>query len=187
MKICMIYSGYLRTWKGCEQNHREMLTPAPDYVVHYNEKHNELHHFKTDIWNYGRNKAPETIPYNTVNMWRNMYLAFQQAPEGFDVYVRNRYDILFSKPIDFNAYQYDDNTVYIPTGNDYRDGINDQFAFGNLEAMRKYYRVYTYHPHHFAMGKTFHSESYLKYTLQEQGVKIVRIPVTNSIKYIHQV
>lgn len=187
MRVCMIYSGWLRTWEGCEPNHRATFSPAPDLTIDYNETHANLMHYKVDKWGYKANKAPECIPENTMNMWHNMYQAWSQAPKGFDVYVRNRYDITFSGPIDFGAYQYDGDTVYIPTGNDYRDGINDQFAFGNYEAMKKYYSVYLYHSHHFAQGKPFHSESYLKHTLELLNVNIVRIPVTNQIKHIHQI
>jgi hypothetical protein len=33
----------------------------------------------------------------------------------------------------------EDNTIYIPIGNDYGDkSINDQFAYGKLDGMKKY-------------------------------------------------
>lgn len=182
MTVCQIYSGWLRTWEQCKANHTEKLHPQADYTVHYNETTPFAHEpFTEDIWGYYANKAPENQTWNTMNMWRAMYTAWQKAPEGFDCYVRNRYDIVFEGDINFDQFQMRDDVVYIPMGSDYRDGVNDQFAFGSRKAMEAYYSVYLHHGTHFAAGKYFHSESYLKHTLDMLRIGIVRVPVINRI------
>lgn len=182
MKVCVIYPGHLRTWDRCRDNQEANLQPWPSCVVHYNEHHANLVRYAPEEWShYNENKAPENQPENTINMWYSMWQAWQMAPAGMDCYVRSRYDIILSGPIDFRNFDMRPDVVYIPRENDYRDGVNDQFAFGSYEAMKKYFDVFNMHAAHFAAGKMFHSESYLKYTLEAHGVKIVRIPVTNSI------
>lgn len=162
-------------------NHAERLTPQPDFVVNYNETGNDLMEYRNDEWNYRANCAPETWPENTVNMWHNMYRAWLKAPEGFDCYVRMRYDIVFDSVIDFTAWPMLPDVVYIPNCSDYRDGVNDQMAFGSYGAMEKYFSVYLNHGKLFDSGLMFHSETYLKHNLEMLGVKIRRIPVTNRI------
>lgn len=183
MRVCLIYSGWLRTYDQCRQNHADNLViPGEVCVVDYNETHGDLCPFsRKDFEHYRVNKAPETEPENTVNMWWNMWHAWSQAPQDCDCYVRCRYDIIFNGPVVFEQYPMLDNTVYIPEGNDYRDGINDQFAFGNRQSMEKYFSVYLNHERYFQEGKEFHSESYLKYNLDALGVNIVRIPVSHYI------
>lgn len=182
MKVCLIYSGWLRTWEQCRGNHAERLTPAPAHVVHYNETTPfEDEPYTVDEWGYDANKAGENQAWNTMNMWRAMWRAWERTPQGMDVYVRNRYDIVIDGQIDFTKFDYPPNRVYIPHGNDYRDGVNDQFAFGSYDAMEAYHNVYFDHGTHFAAGKMFHSESYLKYTLEMRSIEIVRIEATNRI------
>jgi len=182
MNACLIYPGHTRTWGRCRANQEANLQPFPSVIVHYNEHHAELVKYTPDDWrHYYENKVPESWPENSINMWHNMYQAFQMAPAGLDCYVRSRYDIILSGPIDFRNYDMRPDVVYIPQGNDYRDGVNDQFAFGSYEAMNKYFDVFNMHPAHFAAGKTFHTESYLRYTLDAHRIKVVRIPATNTI------
>lgn len=181
MKVCLIYSGWLRTWEQCKQNHTDCLSPTPDHVVHYNETLYQVNPFDWEEFaHYRANKAPENEPGNTVNMWHAMYHSWLMAPGGFDCYVRIRYDIIIEGPINFEDYEMRPDTVYIPEGQDY-GGVNDQFAFGSRTAMEQYFSVYLDHETHFNAGKMFHSESYLKHTLDMRGIKIVRIPVTNRI------
>ena len=185
MTVCLIYSGHIRTWEQCKGNHAERLIPAPAHVVHYNETTHDLTPYGREEWlhYYRGNEYAETEsqPENTLSMWRGMWNAWHLAPPGFDCYVRNRYDIVFDRVINFDDYPMTPDRVYIPDCNDYRDGVNDQFAFGSYAAMEKYYSVFLHHKTHFDAGKPFHTESYHKYTLDMLGVKIVRIPAINTI------
>jgi hypothetical protein len=159
-----------------------MLTPFPSCIIHYNERHGNMTPFTPEgMARYYENKAPENQPENTINMWYNMHKAFQDAPPWYQCYVRMRYDIVMDAPVNFEDYPMECRTVYIPSGQDYRDGVNDQMAFGSHYAMTQYFAVIEDYPEHFAVGKMFHSESYLKYTLENRGINIVRIPQTNTI------
>lgn len=161
------------------ENHR--INIGDGYVINHDDNF-DLNFYKGDPFGYESNKAGETVVANTLNQWHNNWTSFCKAPKGFDVYVRMRYDTLFHHPIQWSEYTMHDDTVYIPKGNDYREGINDQMAFGSWEAMRKYYSVYLLHPLLFSRGKLFHTESYLKWALQEQGVQVVRIINENTLK-----
>ena len=182
MKVCLIYSGWLRTYEQCKAHHKEMLIATEINSVHINEYNTVLHYHTEDIEEYNTNKAPETVVRHSMNQWRNNWLAFQLAPKGFDFYVRIRYDIEFTNNINFFTYNCEDNVIYIPEGNDYREGCNDQLAFGNYMTMEKYYSVYQNHESIFKRGHQFHTESYLKQNHLDQGVRIVRIPTMTIIK-----
>ena len=180
---CLIYSGYTRNWD--KQNHKNTFGEALE--VHYNEFHADLNFYHEDIFGYssnlyyyGEERKPENVPHRVLNMWHNMWQAFIKAPTGHDVYVRMRYDTLFDNPIYLSSYEYK-NCVYIPKGPDYRGGVSDWTAFGTYEVMQKYYSVYMTHQMFFNQGKTFHPESYLKYTLEHLGVEIIRIPQTHKL------
>lgn len=178
MNVCFIYSGHRRTWDQCQHNHIEMLGEGTS--VHY-EDHNGIDFYIGDEFGYESNKVPETVVASTTNQWHNMFQAFVKAPKGYDVYVRMRYDTWFSEKVDFTQYDLSDNKIYIPSGNDYRDGVNDQMAFGNYNAIKRYYEVYLTHKMLFSHGKTFHTESYVKWNLEHFGIEIHRINCTNSI------
>jgi hypothetical protein len=179
---CLIYSGFTRNWD--KQNHKDTFGDALE--VHHNEHNADLSFYHNDIFGYSSNiyyheGLPDNVPHRVLNMWHNMWQAFVKAPLGLNVYVRMRYDTIFDKPIDLASYQLSNNRVYIPSGVDWRGGVNDWTAFGTYEVMQKYYSVYMTHQMFFHQGKTFHPESYLKYTLEHLGIEIVRIPQTHIL------
>lgn len=181
MKICLIYSGWLRTYEQCKPNHLQIIGVHDE--VHINETNTEIHYYKENIEEYNTNKAPETQTMHTLNQWRNNWLAFNKVPiMTYDVLVRMRYDIELTNKIDFSTYNCENNVIYIPEGSDYRNGCNDQLAFGNYMTMQKYYSVYQNYKSMFQRGFEFHTESYLKQNLIDEGVKIIRIPIQTIIK-----
>jgi hypothetical protein len=60
----------------------------------------------------------------------------------YDVVVSLRIDLVFNNKFDFNNNNLEDNTIYIPSGNDYCGGINDQVAYGSVEVMKKYNSIF---------------------------------------------
>lgn len=123
-----------------------------------------------------------TDAYKVLWAWHNQFINFCLTPLGYDVYVKSRCDITLSDKVAFERYYYDDGTVYIPEGNDFAPGaVNDQFAFGNYESMKKYFSVYLNHERLFDSGVQFHPETYLAENMRRLGVNIVRIPITNTI------
>lgn len=181
MRKCLIYSGELRTYEQVKENHQKMLNiTEDDYIV---GKCTDLEFEVPEDHIYNQNKVELTVVKKTLSMWKNMYEAFQLVPVGFAICVRMRYDLEFKEPILFENYEYNDNTVYIPEGYDYHGGFNDQFAFGNYEAMKKYYSVHLNHPKLYERGYTFHPELYLRWNLLDlHYVDVVRTPRIVHIK-----
>jgi len=59
----------------------------------------------------------------------------EKANVHYEVVLSLRLDCVFQNQFDFTGIA--ENTVYIPTGNDFW-GINDQLAYGSLDTMKKY-------------------------------------------------
>lgn len=174
-KAVFLYSGFKRTWDRCKHNHDIMLI-GDRIEYHRNEDTHNLNFWQYGIPEYENNKAPETVVRNVLNQWHNNFMCFAKCSQlDGDVFVRNRYDIQLTDIIDFSKYELHDNVVYIPSGHDYREGVNDQFAFGNYNAMFKYYSVYLNHQKLFAQGHSFHPESYVLKNLLMNGMEVVRL------------
>jgi hypothetical protein len=193
MKIAIIYSGHIRTWEQCKTNHENNLATNDCDLYFYTYTHPDNTTYKQFIQipgtyydgvihDYDSNKNPVTSTDNTIQSWHNLFVSFCLVPMGYDVYVKSRCDITFSGKIDFSSYPIIDDVVYVPVGNDYCGGVNDQFAFGNYMSMKKYYSVYLEHYKMFQDGLTFHTEFYVTKNLERKGVKIIRIPITNYIQ-----
>ena len=189
MKVHHLYSGRLSYFDRCEENHNfncpgerffyTELSPSSDYewVRCYDLDFYREQDGKTKE-NYPFN-APETSIRNVWNMLHNMFVGFSLMPKDADIIVRNRTDIILSGPCNYEQYDVSERAVFIPSGNDYWTGINDQFAFGNPEVMRDYFKLYLSMQKYYDEGCRFHPESLLKYHLDRQGIKIVRLPITN--------
>lgn len=183
MRACLIYSGWKRTYDQCKANQTAMLVADEFTEYHRDESTANIDFFKFDIEQYNENRIPETKVRHTLNQWHNSFFSFGQAsPQDGDVFVRIRYDIELTGQIRFADYPLKDNLVYIPFGQDYRAGVNDQFAFGNYQSMKKYFSVYLNHERIFNQGVPFHTESYLRKHLENEGVEIKRLEVETVIK-----
>ena len=184
-----IYCGALRSWARCRQNHIENLWTDGHAFFHTYENPNEPNSTFIQIpgefyamdgvsHKFNQRKRPEACVAQSLNQWHNMFVGFSLAPKGYDVYVKTRPDLMFNGKINFNVNL--DNQIYIPEANDF-GGINDRFAFGNYETMKKYYSVYINHEELWNEGVEFHTETMQLANLKKQGVNINRIPVTESI------
>lgn len=183
----IIYSGFLRTWDRCSLNHDGCLgTEAPRlfYTSTAPTSIESTHvQMQDQLMEYDvvldTNRAPETSVINTLNQWRNRMAAFELVENVHPFYAIVRTDIVFSSPI----IQFDPapGRVYIPFGNDYRGGVNDQFAFGTYSVMQRYCNLYDHYRTYFDQGLVFHPESYLSHHLKLAEIEIVRLPITNKI------
>lgn len=180
----IIYCGFLRSWNEVKSNHKDNIwggaiyfytheVPECDWPHTYFEMLPNLMIHEPALL---MNKVGETSVINTLNQWRNRQKAFSMVPTSYDVYVITRPDIRFSAPIDFTV---EPNTVYIPSGNDHRGGINDQFAFGDYESMKWYCDLFTHYLEYFNSGEIFHPEYYLSLHLRKS--RVVRLPQQNFI------
>jgi len=89
-----------------------------------------------------RGKRPETNIHNMTCHFINKNRVFalleayvEKTNVHYDAVLSLRLDCVFHNRFDFNGIA--ENTVYIPTGNDFW-GINDQLAYGSLATMKKY-------------------------------------------------
>lgn len=191
MRIALIYTGHLRTWEKCKENHKQNIWSENTFEfwhVYKNDgcadpRHSiipgEFYQMDGITHKYNTRRRPEACIAQSLNQWHNMFIGFCIVPKDYDVYVRIRPDIIFNNRIDFSRYDYGNN-IYIPEGSDY-GGINDQFAFGNYEVMKKYYSVYLNHKELWEEGVEFHTETMMLANLLKQGINIIRIPVTQQI------
>jgi hypothetical protein len=98
----------------------------------------------------------------------------------YDVVVSLRLDLVFSTP--FQMGDMDENTVYIPEGNDYEpNAINDQVAYGSLETMQKYMNIDL---QRIMRNRQciLHPETITLAHLMNSSVKIKRFPLTYVIE-----
>lgn len=191
MRVALIYTGHLRTWEKCKPDHfQKIITPESDlyFYTYEDPMMGRFVKIPGEYWSleigshpYDKNRRPETSVANTFNQWHNNFIGFNLVPKVYDVYVRIRADITFSERVDFTKYDYSGLKVYIPHGHNYWGGVNDQVAFGNYEAMKKYYSVYLNHGEIFKAGVEFHTERYVTENLRREGVEVVRIPIDNFV------
>lgn len=190
MTVAVLYSGFLRSWEQCKANQLENIGMADHFFYTFEQPEVPYTQFiripgmyypYLPEHPYTLNKNPFSSVDSTLNQWHHQYINFCLVPTGYDIYIKSRPDITLSGPIDFSLYPLDDHTIYIPYGNDHYDGVNDQFAFGSYEVMKKYFSVYINHQYIFAAGVPFHPEGYVTKNLEREGVSIVRLPITNTI------
>ena len=183
MNAALIYTGELRTWKQCRENQEQNLIRT-EHALYWHTYENpeyrgrwipiEQTYYPPKETPYHAHKQPETIPDRVLNMWHNIFVHWSLVPKQFDCYVRARPDIRFDGPVELNN---EPGVVYIPHGNDFRGGVNDQFAFGGYEEMRCYFELYLQFRQMFAEGLIFHPEYYLHQHLTRCGLEIRRVPV----------
>jgi len=175
MSVVFLYSGEIRTWAQCFPNHLQMLGKAD--AMYYSGGSNNVYNYHIEE----SRKAPETVPDRALSMWQNRLHLSQFVKDDNSIYCILRPDITFSAEIDLS--QIHDGKIYIPTGNDYRDGINDQCAFGRAYAVRVYLSLFQHSMDYYnsRVDVLFHPETYLNFHLKNRGVEVVRLPQTNTI------
>ena len=104
------------------------------------------------IYNTNLEKYEKPGPTNIDNMTRH-FINKKRVFALLELYVKNEsitYDIIVSLRIDlvfhnsFNLTSAQPDTIYIPSDNDFIDGINDQVAYGSIDVMKKYMNIYEY-------------------------------------------
>lgn len=188
MNVQHLYTGLLSYFARCEENH-DQNAPGNRFFYTDLKPENPAHtwvHCRPIFYDiYEKNKevyprkADETSVQNCWNMWHNIFVGFSMLPKDADIYVRNRTDIVLSGPCNFEQYDTTRRAVFIPSGNDYWHGINDQFAFGSYEVMKAYCSLYLSVQKYYDAGTLFHPESMLKKHLDTMEIEIVRLPITN--------
>lgn len=117
-------------------------------------------------------------------MHRSWYKANElmlAARKNFDYVIRTRLDIRFFEPI-LDIAQYNvDKVIYVPDFHNFScvfgSGVNDRFAFGNMENITLYTNLTKYAQLYARKGHIFHAESTLSYHLRETKIKVEHLPI----------
>ena len=129
----------------------------------------------------GFSKMPETNFFNSYSQFKHNNECIKMIENHqvknnfmFDTVVKYRMDAepTTDKIIDLDFYE--ENTCFIPEGQDWRDGLNDQIAYGDFKTMKKYCGLIENIRILCESGVVFHPETLLANHLQKEGVKIKR-------------
>jgi len=114
-------------------------------------------------------------------MWRSWALSFFccDVIQKYDILIKSRTDIKFNEQLPIVLEEIEDNTVYVPYGNDgagIPDGMSlcDWFAFGKYDSMKIYFSLYHYVKTYLLNGIPLHPEIMLRHHLQTNNIQIKR-------------
>lgn len=135
-------------------------------------------------------KPPETNVHNCLSMYKsraNICAAFQQymlqTNKSYDYVICTRMDNFYKYQLDYQNICLK-KSLFIPTGQDWRDGINDQFACGYINEVVQYMNCYYYLQKLLNEGIILHPESLLKAYLKCIEIKILRFDYEYEIKRV---
>lgn len=101
----------------------------------------------------------------------------------YDMIIRVRTDLKFYDAVSLENIDISNN-IYIPYGNDYREGYNDRFALGNRDLMNHYMNRFDFwmNRQDHIEGYSTHAELNLKQYLDELNINIERIPFSYCLR-----
>jgi hypothetical protein len=79
---------------------------------------------------------------NKSNVFKLLLNYINKTGIKYDIVISLRLDLLLDDKFNFSNFINNNNFIYIPEGNDWEGGINDQIAYGNIEAMKKYMFIF---------------------------------------------
>jgi hypothetical protein len=133
------------------------------------------------------NRYPEVNIYNCLSMFYHNKLAFEliereieKKNKHYSVVIKYRGDIQSNSDFPL-LLTVEKNTIYIPEGCDWRDGINDQIAYGDYISMKKYSHVFDNIKDYCQEGIILHPETLLKHHLKVNHLKIKRFKFDYSL------
>lgn len=144
-----------------------------------------------DILNYYKQfrKPFETNVENAIKHFMNKQRVYQllkthieKTGKKYDIIMSLRVDLQFSSKIIFQYPQ--KNTIYIPQGKDYRNGINDQIAYGDQNTMEIYNNIISQCNNILLYNLSkcgFHPENLTAANIKLHGLNIHRFPLTYKI------
>jgi hypothetical protein len=129
------------------------------------------------------------IPENTLTVKRNIvcmhynrkrvFELMKKSGKIYDCIVSYRLDLFSQSKIDYSNL---DKSIYIPEGQDFNGGINDQVAYGAYEPMSIYMNLFDSMKKYLDEKKTiFFPELLNKCHLFENKISIIRVPYNYKI------
>jgi hypothetical protein len=187
---------YFYTYTKPENTSYKQFVQIPQ--SYYREPHPAVLFCNSYTFNY-------VFPINVLNNWHNGFIGFDLVPSTYDVYIKSRCDIVLSAQervsksmsleqykqlpyneaashdtLDLNAYEIKPNVIYV-TRSFSESLLNDQFAIGDYETMRKYFEVYLHYRVSMNDGFRFHAETMLYLHLERQGITTVQLDFSNLL------
>lgn len=137
---------------------------------------------KTKFWKFANSDLYRTYSqyYHNKRAFE-LILKYQKTHSiEFDAVLKFRADIKYTQPL--HLYIPLKDTLYIPEGNDYEEGINAFMAYGDTESMRKYSFMVDYIESIINTKYMFHSENMLKIYLDIVcKMNIIRFPFVTTL------
>lgn len=102
---------------------------------------------------------------------------------NYDMIIRVRTDLKFYDLVSLDNIDIR-NKIYIPYGNDWREGYNDRFAIGNRNLMNQYMNRFDFYMNRqdHIIDYSTHAELNLKQYLDELNINIDRIPFSYCLR-----
>jgi len=118
--------------------------------------------------------------------WKRAYELMESYSNShnvqYDMVIYLRADEIFQSNL--NLPSIEKNCIYIPDGFDWLEGINDQLAIGQTDAMKKFMNVSSnIHRIYSDTHRTFHPESYVRLSTNMYGLRVVRFKLDY---YLHK-
>lgn len=106
-----------------------------------------------------------------------------ETKTNYDYIIIYRVDLFSDSCLNYQEFnEIDNNILYIPSGNDYENGLNDQIAIGNFEVIKTYCNIYDNVLN--IVNKYYiylHPETLFKYHLLDTYVNVNRFNLSYSI------
>ncbi len=215
MKIAIIYTGHIRSWTSCKKNNLEMLFNENDYIDVYIETYKEgfrhdyslrnecnekiiyeeddikklfqgINVVKISIENQPPGSADNCQIRKIIKAY-DMFSEFIEEKGPYDLVVKSRMDLYFDQKIDYVSVLNECNEKNkLILGYNVTDHINDTFAIGKPDNMKKYFNRFSITNHNSPMH-SISSLSSKENILIDQKIKhhIVRLSTkSNGTRFV---
>lgn len=203
MRIAILFSGRIQQFERCYYNILKYIKINDNneidfFLSHSPDLNEDLESFKKifkpklminePITYFNHTKYPKYCHYqghNTMCMFINRLRVFKlletfinTTPTSYDLVISYRTETILNKDLNFQWFnQLNENTIYIPEGNDWWGGLNDQLAFGTYDSMKIYLSLYEELKQMLDNGCVFHPETILRHYLNIKNINVIRIPL----------
>uniref|UniRef100_A0A6C0HDE5 Glycosyltransferase n=1 Tax=viral metagenome TaxID=1070528 RepID=A0A6C0HDE5_9ZZZZ len=203
MRIAILFSGRIQQFERCYYNILKYIKINDNneidfFLSHSPDLNEDLESFKKifkpklminePITYFDHTKYPKYCHYqghNTMCMFINRLRVFKlletfinTTPTSYDLVISYRTETILNKNLNFQWFnQLNENTIYIPEGNDWWGGLNDQLAFGTYDSMKIYLSLYEELKQMLDNGCVFHPETILRHYLNIKNINVIRIPL----------
>jgi len=207
MRVALLFCGRIHGYKECYESFiKHVVTPLgieyDSFLAHNVE--NSCADIDTFIHLYSVKKCTNEPPdvgsfhnfprnlgatwglngFKMFYFWKKAYELMETYSKSntiqYDVVMYMRADQLFRSDVKLPPIE--KNSVYIPEGNDWLSGLNDQMAIGQPDTMKKFMDVYSNIRRIYSdTGIEFHPELYVRLSTRLQNIRVIRFNLDYSL------